>query len=155
LTAIFDMAKSAWLSSMPGRVHADEDLGDGLDVEVFGQLDDADVVVDDLAELLEHLADLRLAVGVRGLRAQCARQFGQLASGAKTFGHVLDPGGVLLDGRVGDLEALLLRVEGDADADRLVVLGQHLAAEQRGHERGDALLAVDQDALARRMWCRP
>ena len=37
-----------------GRVHADEDLGDRLDVEVVGQLDDADVVVDDLAELLEH-----------------------------------------------------------------------------------------------------
>ena len=33
----------------PGGVHADEDLGDRLDVEVLGQLDDADVVVDDLA----------------------------------------------------------------------------------------------------------
>ena len=32
-----------------GGVHADEDLGDRLDVEVVGQLDHADVVVDDLA----------------------------------------------------------------------------------------------------------
>ena len=41
-------------------------------------------------------------------------------------------------------------MEGNADADRLVVLGQHLPSQQRRHERGDALLAVDQDALARR-----
>jgi hypothetical protein len=41
----------------PGGVHADEDLGDGLDVEVLGQLDHADVVVDDLAQLLQNLPD--------------------------------------------------------------------------------------------------
>ena len=37
-----------------GGVHTNENLGDGLDVEVLGQLDDTDVVVDYFAQLLQH-----------------------------------------------------------------------------------------------------
>ena len=43
---------------------------------------------------------------------------------------------------------LLLGIEGDTDADGLVVLGEDLVAEEGGHERGHALGAVDEDALA-------
>jgi hypothetical protein len=45
---------------------------------------------------------------------------------------------------------LFQRLEGDADADGLVVLGQDLAAQQRRHERRHPLLAIDEDALAGR-----
>jgi hypothetical protein len=41
-------------------------------------------------------------------------------------------------------------MEGNANPNRLIVLGQHLAPQERRHQRRDALLAVDQDALARR-----
>src|SRR6185437_16233582 len=62
---------------------------------------------------------------------------------------VFYPGYVLPDGRVGHLEALFLWVEGYAYAHGLVVLRQHFPAQQCGHEGGDALLPVNQDALAR------
>jgi len=39
-------------------------------------------------------------------------------------------------------------MEGDANAHRLVFARQHLPTEQRCHQGGDSLLAVDQDALA-------
>ncbi|MDT4835762.1 hypothetical protein FQZ97_694370 [compost metagenome] len=41
-------------------VHPDENLGDCLNVEVFGQLDDSHMVVDDAAQLLDDAEDLVL-----------------------------------------------------------------------------------------------
>jgi len=62
LTAIFDIAKSAWDSSDPAELTRMKISVTGLDIEVLGQLDQADVVVGDLGDLLDHLADRR-AVG--------------------------------------------------------------------------------------------
>ena len=55
-----------------GGVHADENLGDGFDVEVFCEIDDADVIVDDLLQSLERAED-RAAGGDdrRGPQAVC------------------------------------------------------------------------------------
>ena len=41
-------------------------------------------------------------------------------------------------------------MEGDADTDGLVILGENLAPKQPRHKCGDALLAVDEDAFAGR-----
>src|SRR5579862_2834533 len=38
-------------------------------------------------------------------------------------------------------------MEGDADADRLIVLSQNLSPKQPSHECGDSLLTVDENAL--------
>src|ERR1035438_5077581 len=38
-------------------------------------------------------------------------------------------------------------MKGNSDSHCLVVLGKHLATEQRGHECGHALLAVNEEAL--------
>jgi hypothetical protein len=66
----------------------------------------------------------------KSARVRCQdRQFG-------TFSRAVGP------------QAALAGVEGDPDAHGAVVAGDHLAAEQRRHQRGDPLLAVDEDPLA-------
>ena len=80
-------------------VHPDEDLGDGLDVEVLGQLDDADVVVDDLADVLQHLSD-GLAVGALVAFDVLLGQLDQVRVRVEDLRDVIDPGLVLGDGRV-------------------------------------------------------
>src|SRR5690606_26126025 len=47
-----------------GRIDTDKDLGDRLNIEVFRQLDDADMVVDDLPKLFQYARDA-FAVSVR------------------------------------------------------------------------------------------
>ena len=130
-------------------IHADKDFGDSLDVEVLGQLDDAKVVVDDFPEALKHFAD-GFAVGFGITRRVIVDQFDQVRIGRKDFSHIGDPCCVLCDGRVADLEALFLWVESDFDANGLVILGENLAAKQACHESCNALLAIDEDALAGR-----
>ena len=107
------------------------------------------MIIDDLAKLLEHARNA-LAVGGEVLIAVSVGELGEAGVGREDLGYVLDPGHVLPNGRVGDLEAFLLRMEGDANADRFVVLGQHFPAKQRCHEGRDPLLAVYEDALAGR-----
>jgi hypothetical protein len=53
-----------------------------------------------------------------------------LGVGRKDVRHILIQATILADGGVGDLEAFFLRMKSDADADRLVVLGQHLTAKR-------------------------
>ena len=49
------------------RVHPDENLGDRFDVQIFGQFDDAKVIVHDFSEFLQNLAHF-FSVGTRVLR---------------------------------------------------------------------------------------
>ena len=130
-----------------GRVHADEDFGHGLDIQIFRQLDDAHMVVDDAAQLFDHLVDIVFrdigidrTIGLDHLENAGVR--------GKDLRHVRQPGRVFADGRVGDLECRVLRIEGDLDLPRLVVVRQHFLAKKGRHECRDALLAVDEDALA-------
>ena len=78
----------------------------------------------------------------------------KLALGEEQLGHVRDPCHILADRRIGDLESGFLRMEGDADADGLIVLGENFPTEQRRHEGCNPLLTVDEDALARPTGCR-
>ena len=131
------------------RVHADENLSYRLDVEILGQVDDTDVVVDDLAEPFQgrkHLvlvhAGIRLGVPLRDLE--------QLRVRREDGDHVVNPCRILADGRICYLEPPFLRMERDANANRFVVFGQYLPTEQSCHERCHSLLTVDQDAFTRR-----
>ena len=131
------------------RIHADEDLGHGFDVQVFGQLDHPHMVVHDAAQALKHLehcvlrtAGVRLAVG--------RHQLEHAGLGVKHRRHIRQPRRVFANGRVRHLEPFFLGVECDADLHRLIVFRQHLCAQQGRHERRDTLLPVDQDALAGR-----
>ena len=130
-----------------GRVHADEDFGHGLDIQIFRQLDDAHMVVDDAAQLFDHFVDIvsgDIGVG-RTIGLDHLENAGVRGEDLR---HIRQPCRVFADGRVGDLECLVLRIEGDLDLARLVVVRQHFLAEKGRHERRDALLAVDEDALA-------
>ena len=106
------------------------------------------MVVHDAAQALDHLehrilrtAGVRLAVG--------RNQLEHAGLGGEHRRHIRQPGRVLADGRVGHFKLFVLRVERNADLHRLVVFGQNLRAQQRGHQGGHPLLPVDQDALAR------
>jgi hypothetical protein len=68
--------------------------------------------------------------------------------GREQLGDILQPGRIFRDGGVADLEALFLRVEGNPDADGIVVLGDDLPAQEGCHQRRDPLLAINQNALA-------
>ena len=72
------------------RVHADEDLGNSFDVEILGQFDQAYVVVDDLADLLQHLPD-RLAVGTLVAFDILLGQLDQVRVGPENSGDVVNP----------------------------------------------------------------
>src|ERR1039457_6922896 len=105
------------------------------------------MIIDDLAEPLEHLTN-SLAIGARVLGDIVLRQFDQVTFWGEDRRHIFDPRHVLADSGVGDLELLGLWMEGDADADRFVILGQDLSSEQTRHEGCDALLTIDQYPLA-------
>ena len=104
------------------------------------------MVVNDLAEPLEHFADV-LAVGDRVLGHIALGQLNQVGLWREDRRHIFNPRDVFADGRVGDFKLLGQRMESDADANRLVVLGEDLTPEQTSHEGGDSLLAVDEDAF--------
>jgi hypothetical protein len=84
------------------------------------------VVVDDLAEPLEDLADL-FAVSGGALGDIVLSQLDQVSLRCEDGSHVLDPRDVFTDGRVGDFELFRQRMECDPDTNGLVVLGQNLA----------------------------
>lgn len=127
-------------------IHADEDLGDGLNVEILSEVDDSDVVVDDLAKALEDARD-HLAIGARILLRVVVSKLGNARILVEDSGDVRNPCDVFRDRRVRDFELLFAGMEGDPNRDGLVVLVQDFSAKQRGHERGDALLTVDEDTL--------
>src|ERR1700694_4288755 len=106
------------------------------------------MIIDDLAEPLENLADL-FAVRRRVLRNIVLRQFDQICFRGKDRSHVFDPRHVLADGGGAPLELLCLWMESNPDSDRLVILSQYLPPEQTCHEGGDALLTVNENAFPR------
>ena len=133
------------------RVDANEDLGNGLNIKILCQLDQANRVVDDFQEPLERLAneipiDLWIAchIGVGLIK--------QIRIRLKELRYVWNPKRILGDGRIAYFKAWLVircqRIECNSDPHPLVVLGQHLHSQQRGHQGSHPLLAVDQDALA-------
>lgn len=63
---------------------------------------------------------------------------------------VLDPGTILGYDRRRDFELFFQWIEGDPDADCLVVLGEHLDPENRCHEGRDPLLSINENPLAGR-----
>ena len=105
------------------------------------------MVADDPPQSLDGVKDLVLIDTGIGLGV-FPRHLQELGVGREYLRHVLDPRHVFLDRGVRNLKRLLLRVEGDGDSDRLVVLVQHFLAQQSCSECGDALLAIDEDSLA-------
>src|SRR5690606_1140880 len=127
------------------RVHADKDLGDGFDVEVVIEFNQADLVGRNPAQRLdaaEHLvtagARIPVTVGVDEVEQACLW--------VEHGGDIGDPGSVLLNSRVTNLELSAPRMERDAKAHALIALVDHLATEQRRHERRHSLLTVNEDA---------
>ena len=96
-------------------VDPDEDLGDGLDVEIVGETDDADLGVLDRPELGEvGLEDLGVDIGVA---LQVLAREGQRRVGVEVLADVGDPLWVLPDDRGQSRELFGDRVERDDDPD--------------------------------------
>ena len=87
----------------PCGVHSYENLGDSFDVKVFGQFNQADMVVDDFDESLEYLAHL-FAVGFGILSCVALCQFDQICLRCEDCRHIFDPRDIFTDRRVGDFE---------------------------------------------------
>src|SRR5690606_39623324 len=79
-----------------GRIDTDKDLGDRLNIEVFRQLDDADMVVDDLPKLFQYARDA-FAVSVRIPLGVVIRELHQAGIRGEDICHILTPGSVPAD----------------------------------------------------------
>ena len=134
----------------PSGVHPDKNLGDRFNLQIVGQFDDANMVVDDLAELFQGPENgVLVCPGIGGdIIAGDLEEFGVRG---KKVGDIGDPRRVFVDGRVANLELLLDRMKGYTNTDGFVVLGEHFPPQQCGHEGGDTLLAVNEDAFPGRV----
>lgn len=72
------------------RVHSDENLGDRLDVQVFGQIDHPNVIADNFPQLLDRGKDLVLQC-VRILLAIVGYQLKKTRSWREHVRYISDP----------------------------------------------------------------
>ncbi len=128
------------------RVDSNEDLGDRFDIEVFGELDQTNVIVGNHPQLLQDFSDL-LSVRFGILGAVIIREVDEVRIRREDIRNVRNPSDVLSDGGIEDFELLLQWMEGNSDSDGRIVLGQDLSTEKTGHQGGHTLLPVDQNSL--------
>lgn len=107
------------------------------------------MVMDDTAQAFDHFEDGILRAARVGL-AIVGHQLKHTGSGIEDMRDIGDPSWIAGDCRVGDFKDLFLRIKGNSNSPSFIIIGEHFIAQDRGHERGNALLPIDQDPLPRR-----
>src|SRR5690242_15403331 len=102
------------------RVHADEDLCHGFDVEVFSKFDNPYMIVDDLTQSFQGAKECVLIHAAIGSGVSLS-ELKELGLWREQLRHIGNPGRILLDSRVRDFKFLVQRMKCDSDANRFVV----------------------------------